>query len=92
MPEAYTKGGNIRQISINPSWEYQKARMRESLSDETNASIYARRKIKNEPVFGRMKTCFGIGRFMVRGLRNVKIETGLIMMDMNMTKMAIKVR
>nr|WP_252180872.1 transposase [Pediococcus stilesii] len=66
--------------------------MRESLSDETNASIYARRKIKNEPVFGRMKTCFGIGRFMVRGLRNVKIETGLIMMDMNMTKMAIKVR
>lgn len=75
IPAAYTKGGNVRQISINPSWEYQKAHMRESLSDETNASIYARRKIENEPVFGRMKAHFGVVRFMVRGLRNVKIET-----------------
>ncbi|MCT0021238.1 hypothetical protein EFM35_07320 [Weissella cibaria] len=89
IPAAYTKGGNVRQISINPSWEYQKARMRDSLSDETNASIYARRKIENEPVFGQMKAHFGVGRFMVRGMRNVKIETGLVMMAMNMTKMAI---
>ncbi|WP_259323973.1 transposase [Weissella cibaria] len=55
IPAVYTKGGNVRQININPSWGYQKARMRESLSDEINASIYARRKIDNEPVFGRMK-------------------------------------
>ena len=60
IPASYTKGGNVRQISINPSWEYQKARIRKSLSDETNASIYARRKIENEPVFGRMKARFGV--------------------------------
>ena len=64
------------------------AHMRESLSDEINASIYARRKIDNEPVFGRMKAHFGVGRFMVRGLRKVKIETGLVMMAMNMAIMA----
>ena len=63
--------------------------MREILSDETNASIYARRKIENKPVFGWMKDQFVVGRFMVRGLRNVKIETGLVMMAMNMTKLAI---
>ena len=27
IPAAYTKNGNGCQISINPSWEYQKARM-----------------------------------------------------------------
>lgn len=40
-------------------------------------------------VFGRMKAYFGVGRFMVRGIRNAKIETGLVMMAMNMTKMVI---
>ena len=73
VPAAYTNGDKIRQISINPSWEYQKARMREILCDETNASIYARRKNENDPVYGRMKERVGAGRFMVRGLRNVKI-------------------
>lgn len=89
IPAAYTKGGNVRQISINPSWEYQKAHMREIFSDGNNASVYERRKIENEPVFVRMKAHFGVERFMVRGLRNVKIETGLVMMAMNLTKMAI---
>ncbi|WP_253952965.1 hypothetical protein [Weissella cibaria] len=35
-----------------------------------------------------MKAHFGVGRFMVRGLRKVKIETGLVMMAMNMAIMA----
>jgi len=86
-----TKSGQPRQISINPAWEYYKGKMRESLSDQNNSAIYARRKIENEPVFGRMKVHFGVTRFMVRGLKAVKNELGLVMMAMNMTKMALTV-
>jgi hypothetical protein len=56
---------NVRRISINPAWEYQKTKIRDSLNNQTNTEIYARRKrkIEVEPVFGRMKAHFGVIRF-----------------------------
>ncbi|MGV3184723.1 IS1182 family transposase [Weissella paramesenteroides] len=88
IPEAFTPKQNVRRISINPAWEYQKAKIRDSLNNQTNTEIYARRKIEVEPVFGRMKAHFGVTRFMVRGLEKVKREMGIVMMAMNMAKLS----
>ena len=88
IPEALTPKQNVRKISINPAWEYQKAKIRDSLNNQTNAEIYTRRKIEVEPAFGRMKAHFGVTRFMVRGLKKVKREMGIAMMAINMVKLS----
>jgi transposase len=85
---ALTPGGNIRKISINESWEYYKAQQRERLSTKETGKIYARRKIDVEPVFGRMKACLHFTRFSVRGLTKVKRETGIMVIALNMVKLA----
>ncbi len=91
IPEAFIPKQNIRRISINPAWEYQKAKIRDSLNNQTNTEIYARRKIEVEPVFGQMKAHFGVTRFMVRGLEKVKREMEIVMMAMNMAKLSERI-
>lgn len=67
IPEAFTPIQNVRRISINSAWKCQKSKIRDSLNNQANTEIYARRKIEVEPVFGRMKAHFGVTRFMVHG-------------------------
>lgn len=88
IPEALTPKQNVKRISINPAWEYQKAQIRDNLNNQTNAEIYTRRKIEVEPVFGRMKAHLGVTRFMVLGLKRVKREMGIAMMAINMVKLS----
>ncbi|WP_275543876.1 transposase, partial [Streptococcus sp. Marseille-P8640] len=41
-----------------------------------------------EPVFGRLKSVFGVRRVHVRGKQAVATEIGFIFMSMNLTKLA----
>lgn len=55
VPEALTKKGNVRTISVNPDWEYYKTKQRELLSNSETGKTYAQRKIDVEPIFGKLK-------------------------------------
>ncbi|MCX2456568.1 IS1182 family transposase, partial [Lacticaseibacillus nasuensis] len=88
IDQAFTPGGRVRYIDINPDWEYFKAKTREQLSTEIGASIYARRKIDVESVFGHLKAYLGFTRFTVRGKNQVKKQMGFALMAMNIGKLA----
>ncbi|MDV7757449.1 transposase, partial [Liquorilactobacillus mali] len=77
---AFTKNGNPRKISVNDAWEYFKAKERKLLSNYQTGSIYGRRKIDVESIFGGLKACLGFKRFSVRGLEKVKKEAGIALM------------
>lgn len=89
IPAALTPKGYTRKISVNPSWEYFKAKQVALLSTPETGNIYARRKIDVEPVFGRMKAYLGFTRYHVRGMEKVKKETGLLVLALNMMKLAV---
>ena len=55
-----------------------------------SGSIYGRRKIDVESVFGGLKACLGFRRFSVRGLEKVKREAGIALMAMNIRKLVAK--
>jgi len=90
-PEGYhysiTERGNQRSIQINPHWEMEKRLIRVKLSSKTGASIYAKRKIEVEPVFGNLKANLAFKRLSVRGLEKAKNELGIILMAGNLKKM-----
>ena len=81
-----TKEGQNRQLRVNLRWKSQKEYVKEKLSDENTAMIYARRKIDVEPVFGNLKANLGSTRFSVRGKEKVSIEMGLALMAVNIRK------
>lgn len=85
---AKTTKGNRRKIQVNGSWEYFKAQQRERLSNSETGQIYIQRKIDVEPVFGRMKACLPFNRFLLRGLKKVNKEMGMIVLALNINKLA----
>lgn len=89
IPAALTPKGYRRKIKVNPSWEYFKAKQVELLSTPETGKIYARRKSDVEPFFGRMKACLGFTRYHVRSMEKVKKETGLLVLTLNMMKLAV---
>ena len=92
VSQSLTKSGRVRLIQINPELEYFKAKQKMLLSSKETASIYARRKIDVETVFGRMKASLGFNRFMLRGIDKVRKETGILIMALNMHKLAVRSR
>lgn len=85
---AKTNSGNQKQIHYNPTWNYFKELLKQTLHSEEGSRIYAKRKIDVEPVFGRLKSVFGVRRVHVRGKQAVATEIGFIFMSMNLTKLA----
>lgn len=84
------KEGRHRQVHINTSWEEQKEQMKKWLSDQKTGSLYAKRKIDVEPVFGYLKANLSFTRFSVRGKAKVKRELGFILMAVNLRKWLIQ--
>lgn len=85
---AKTENGHQKQIHYNPTWNYFKEVIKEQLHSEEGSRIYAKRKIDVEPVFGRLKSIFGVRRVHVRGNQAVQTEVGFLFMSMNLTKLA----
>ncbi|WP_076460499.1 IS1182 family transposase [Limosilactobacillus caccae] len=84
---AKTPSGRLRYIQVNPTWNYFKAQVKETLSSDEGQAIYRRRKFDVEPVFGRMKRDFGVRRTHLRGQQTVENDIGLVLMAMNLTKL-----
>ena len=89
IPESLTLKGHTRKVMVNPSWEYHKAKQNDQLSNEIIAKVYSQRKIDVEPVFGWMKACLGFNRFHIRGINNVKKESGILVLALNIIKLAV---
>ena len=85
---AKTEGGNQKHIYYNPTWNYFKELIKEKLTSEEGSRIYAKRKIDVEPVFGRLKSVFGVRRVHVRGRQAIQTEIRFLFMSMNLTKLA----
>ena len=85
---AKTDSGNHKQIHYNPTWNYFKELLKQTLHSEEGSRIYAKRKIDVEPVFGRLKSVFGVRGVHVRGKQAVSTEIGFIFISMNLTKLA----
>lgn len=84
---AKTLSKRQRYIQINPTWNYYKAKVKETLLSDEGKSIYRRRKFDVEPVFGRMKRDFGVRRTHLRGQQAVENDVGLTLMALNLTKL-----
>jgi len=80
------KEGNNRKLMVNEKWEQQKEYVRAKLSEEKTSSIYRKRKIDVEPVFGFLKANLRFTRFSVRGKSKVENEMGLALMAVNLRK------
>uniref|UniRef100_UPI003899109B transposase n=1 Tax=Hutsoniella sourekii TaxID=87650 RepID=UPI003899109B len=89
IESALTPKGYLRKVTINPEWEYYKAKQRELLSDPEYSLIYSLRKTDVEPAFGHLKANLGFNRFHVRGIDKVHNEIGLALMATNMRKLAL---
>lgn len=80
------KEGNNRKLMVNEKWEQQKEYVRAKLSEEKTSSIYRKRKVDVEPVFGFLKANLRFTRFSVRGKSKVENEMGLALMAVNLRK------
>ncbi len=75
IPAALTPKGSLRKVSVNPAWEYHKAKQKELLNSSDTGKIYERRKIDVETVFGFMKSCLGFTRLQFEAW--IKLEYSL---------------
>ncbi|WP_438730642.1 transposase [Enterococcus sp. DIV1314a] len=92
VPQSLTKSGRVRLIQVNPELQYFKVKQKTLLSSKETCSIYARRKIDVERVFGRMKASLGFNRFMLWGIDKVRKEIGILITALTMHKLAVRER
>lgn len=83
------KEGKNRKVYRNTNWEIQKSMIQEWLSNEKTGSIYRKRKIDVEPVFGNLKANLRFTRFSVRGKAKVHNELGIALMAVNLRKFTV---
>jgi transposase len=62
--------------------------MRLKLDSESGKTIYAKRKVIIEPVFGQIKAAMGFTGFMLRGLKKVNSEFKLVAIAHNLRKIS----
>ena len=84
-----TKAKGNRQIHYNTVYSEMKAKAKTALENETYAAIYAQRKVDVESVFGNIKGNLSFTRFLLRGLKKVRTEFGLVAMAHNLRKLAV---
>lgn len=77
-----------REIYINRRLDELKAEARINLTSGLGLKLRSLRPIEPETAFGDIKANLGIRRFLLRGLKKVKVEWGLISIAYNMRKMA----
>jgi len=78
-----------RRININRKLNEYKEKAKQKLCSEEGLKMRSLRPIEVESVFGDIKGNFSIRRFVLKGLKKVKIEWGLHSIAHNMRKMAV---
>jgi len=77
-----------RRIDINPRLVTYRAIAKERLNSDEGIKLRIRRSTEVESVFGHIKQCRGLRRFLLRGIDKVKAEWGLASMAHNALKLA----
>jgi transposase len=88
VKEQCTRGKGNRQISV--SWNYWRLKVaaRQRLSSKYGVKLRSRRGWDVEGVFGHIKYNRNFRRFMLRGLKKVRTELGLLAVAHNFIKLA----
>lgn len=63
-----------KRFSIRPRLEKLKQKVRQRLLSREGKEIYNKRKIEVETVFGIIKNNKGFRRFLLRGMKGVKLK------------------
>lgn len=79
-------GGYTRCYEYKPWWEKTKKKIRDKMSLEEIKRIYKQRKMEVEAVIGNIKHNLSFRKFLLRGLKKVNIEIGLIAIVHNLIK------
>jgi len=82
------RGKGNRTIEINPRLAAYRSTARERLVSEEGIKLRIRRSTDVESVFGHIKQCRGLRRFLLRGIDKVKTEWGLASLAHNAMKLA----
>lgn len=77
-----------RRIHRTPNLERLRAKARKLLLSEEGIRKRKQRSVDVEGCFGELKQNKGFRRLMLRGLKKVNIEVGLLAMSMNIAKLA----
>jgi len=84
-----TKAKGNRRIQVSFKLRAYQQQARENLLSEQGIELRKKRAVDVETPFGNIKQNMGYRRFLLRGLKKVEIEWGLVCMAHNMRKLAI---
>jgi transposase len=84
-----TKAKGNRQIQVGFQLRRYRQQAKDNLLSEQGLALRQLRSIKPETVFGDVKHNMGFRRFMLRGLKKVDVEWGLVCIAHNLRKLAI---
>ncbi len=85
-----TKAKGNRQMQVGFELRRYRQQARDNLLSEQGLALRQLRSIEPETVFGDIKHNMGFRRFMLRGLKKVDVEWGLVCMAHNLRKLAIQ--
>ncbi len=85
-----TKATGNRQVHYNPVYEELKAKEKAKLHSDEGRTLYAKRNIDVESVFGHVKQNLGFRRLHLRGLEKVQVELGWVALAHNLRKVVSK--
>jgi len=88
--EACNKSKGNKKIEINPRLSYYKSIIRERLTSERGRKYRSQRPVDVEAVFGIIKGNRNYRKFLLRGLKKVEIEVGLLALSHNLSKIAAR--
>jgi hypothetical protein len=88
-PKCTQAKGN-RRIQVSFELRRYRQQAKDNLLSEQGIALRQSRSIEPETVFGDIKHNMGFRRFMLRGLKKVDIEWGLLCMTHNLRKLALQ--
>jgi len=87
-PQCTQAKGN-RRIQVSFKLRAYQQQARENLLSEQGVELRKKRAVDVETPFGNIKQNMGFRRFLLRGMKKVEIEWGLVCMAHNMRKLAV---
>lgn len=84
------QGQGNRRIQFSERYEYFKEQARQHLNSEQGIKLRKQRNTDVETVFADIKHNYHFQRFMLRGLKQVKLEFGLVAIAHNLRKLHTK--
>ena len=90
MKSSCHRGEGNRRIKVNEVLKQYRRKARGLLESDDGKRYRSRRSIEVESVFGDIKQNMGFRRLMLRGIKKVNIEYGLLSIAHNLKKWSIK--